>query len=215
MHNNPTKAVASFFFYMWNGWCEDECRTIFGNMHEHFWSKWTSLARKDIRGAVERFYAELSDNNREKLISRATTLYDGNAKREIPESTRTEKTTELKDDIAPYWSEQHNGVVIPLLNKVLDAKNLSKKPQNWLKNKELAEQAGKEWMTREDFHILYWQRNEINAILAEHEGDLLEGWFASSSECSNYHHWIVDFGSGNCYSTGKGYSDVARGLVVL
>lgn len=215
MHDNPTKAVASFFFYMWNGWCEEECRTIFGNMHEHFWSKWTSLARKDIRGAVERFYAELSDNNREKLISRATTLYDGNAKREIPESTRTEKTTELKNDIAPYWSEQHNGVVIPLLNKVLDLKNLSKQQEDWSRNKKLAEQAGKQWMTREDFYILRWQKKEINTILAEHEGDLLKGWFGSSSEYLDGTYWVVDFDSGSCAWTNKYGRYVARCLIAL
>lgn len=122
---------------------------------------------------------------------------------------------ELKEMIAPYWSPEHNGVVIPLLNKVLDLKNLSDQPRNWWENKELAEQAGKEWMTKEDFHILYWQRNEINEILAEHGGDLLEGWFGSSSEYHNYTHWIVYFGSGYCINTHKSYSRLARGLVAL
>ena len=122
---------------------------------------------------------------------------------------------ELKEKIAPYWSPEHNGVVIPLLNKVLDLKNLSDQPRNWWENKELAEQAGKEWMTKEDFHILYWQRNEINEILAEHGGDLLEGWFGSSSECSDYYCWIVNFVSGICNFTLVTNSYVARGLVAL
>lgn len=117
--------------------------------------------------------------------------------------------------IAPYWSKDHNGVVIPLLNKVLDAKNLSEEPQNWSKNKELAEQTGKELMTKEDFHVLYWQRNEINAILAEHEGDLLEGWFASSSEFNDANYWVVNFGDGYGTITLKYYSEIARGLIAL
>ena len=122
---------------------------------------------------------------------------------------------ELKEMIAPYLSPEHNGVVIPLLNKVLDLKNLSDQPRNWWENTELAERAGKEWMTQEDFHILYWQRNEINEILAEHGGDLLEGWFGSSSEFNLGNGWIVYFGSGLCYFTGKNHSYVARGLVAL
>lgn len=35
-------------------------------------------------GAAERFYAELSDNNRELLVNRAVALYDGKATREEP-----------------------------------------------------------------------------------------------------------------------------------
>ena len=72
---------------------------------------------------------------------------------------------ELKEMIAPYWSPEHNGVVIPLLNKVLDLKNLSDQPRNRWENKELAKQAGKELMTNEDFHILYWQRNHHPIML--------------------------------------------------
>jgi len=122
---------------------------------------------------------------------------------------------ELKEMIAPYWSPEHNGVVIPLLNKVLDLKNLSDQPRNRWENKELAKQAGKELMTNEDFHILYWQRNEINEILAEHGGDLLIGWFGTSTECSDYYCWIVNFGSGICNFTLVINSYVGRGLVAL
>lgn len=122
---------------------------------------------------------------------------------------------ELKEMIAPYWSPEHNGVVIPLLNKVLDLKNLSDQPRNRWENKELAKQAGKELMTNEDFHILYWQRNEINEILAEHGGDLLIGWFGTSTECSDYYCWIVSFGSGICNFTLVINSYVGRGLVAL
>ena len=117
--------------------------------------------------------------------------------------------------IAPYWSEEHQGVVIPLLNKVLDAKNLSPKPLNWYENMELAKEKGREWMTKEDFHILYWQKDDINKILADHGGDLLEGWYGCSSEYDFNYYWIVYFSSGNCGSTGKSYSSVARGLVAL
>ena len=39
---------------------------------------------KSILRAAERFYAELSDNNRELVVNRAVTLYDGKATREEP-----------------------------------------------------------------------------------------------------------------------------------
>lgn len=117
--------------------------------------------------------------------------------------------------IAPYWSPEHNGVVIPLLNKVLDLKNLSDQPRERWKNKELAKQAGKELMTNEDFHILYWQRNEINKILAEHGGDLLKGCFGTSTECSDCYCWIVSFASGICNFTLVINSYMGRGLVAL
>ena len=51
---------------------------------KHFYEKWNSLANKSILGAAERFYAELSDNNRELLVNRAVALYDGKATREEP-----------------------------------------------------------------------------------------------------------------------------------
>lgn len=76
----PANAVSSFFFYMWNAWCEDECKLIFNN-YRHFWDKWCSLAVKDIYGAAEKFFSELSDTNRELLVNRAVAVYDGKAKR--------------------------------------------------------------------------------------------------------------------------------------
>ncbi len=73
--------VSSFFYYMWNAWSEDECKIIFGGMYKHFWAKWCSSADKNIFGAAERFYAELSENNRELLVERAIAVYDGKKRR--------------------------------------------------------------------------------------------------------------------------------------
>lgn len=76
----PANAVSSFFFFMWNEWCEDECKIIF-NHYRHFWDKWCSLAGNDVFGATEIFFSELSDTNRELLVNRAVAVYDGKAKR--------------------------------------------------------------------------------------------------------------------------------------
>lgn len=69
--------VTSFFYYMWNAWSQEECKVVFGDMYKHFWEKWCSLCDKTASGAAEKFYSFLSDSNRQKLVERSTTLYDG------------------------------------------------------------------------------------------------------------------------------------------
>lgn len=79
----PANAVASFFFYMWNTWNEEECKTVFRNdCYRHFWQKWCSLTEGNTFGAAEKFFSELSEKNRELLVNRAVTIYDGRKKRE-------------------------------------------------------------------------------------------------------------------------------------
>lgn len=87
MKYQAENAVSSFFYYMWNSWSEEECKTVFKEMHPHFWEKWNLMAGKGIFGAAERFYAELTDRYREKLAERAVSLYDGKAHRRIPSDT--------------------------------------------------------------------------------------------------------------------------------
>lgn len=87
MKYQAENAVFSFFYYMWNAWCEEECKTVFKEMYPHFWEKWNLMADKGIFGAAERFYAELTDRYREKLVERAVSLYDGKAHRRMPSDT--------------------------------------------------------------------------------------------------------------------------------
>lgn len=79
--------VSSYFYYMWNAWSKEECRTVFGPMHKHFWEKWCHCANWDLYGAAERFYAELSDSNRHRLVERACELYDGKAEYKAPKDS--------------------------------------------------------------------------------------------------------------------------------
>lgn len=76
---NQTKGdtVSSFFYYMWNSWCEEECRMVFGNDYKHNWDKWCKYSDKTAHGAAENFYSALSDQNRDLLANRACELYDG------------------------------------------------------------------------------------------------------------------------------------------
>ena len=74
--------VSSYFFYMWNAWWEEECQAAFAHSlcgWRHFWEKWGGICNKHgIWGAAERFYAELSESNRDLLVKRACAVYDRN-----------------------------------------------------------------------------------------------------------------------------------------
>ena len=77
MKYQAENTVSSFFYYMWNAWSKEECKVVFGDMYRHFWDKWSALADKSIFGAAERFYLELSEDNRRILVERAVSIYDG------------------------------------------------------------------------------------------------------------------------------------------
>lgn len=73
--------ISSFFYYMWNTWCEEECKAIQWTCEPtHIWRKWGEACDCGVRGAAEKFYMELSDTNRQALVERATTLYNGRSK---------------------------------------------------------------------------------------------------------------------------------------
>ncbi len=77
--------VTSFFYYMWNAWCAEECQKTFSapfNDWKHFWSKWCGICKTHgVYGAAERFYAELSNHNRDMLVKRATEVYEGDGEK--------------------------------------------------------------------------------------------------------------------------------------
>ena len=54
MKYQAENAVSSFFYYMWNAWCEEECKVVYGDMYRHFWEKWSLMTDKGIFGAAER-----------------------------------------------------------------------------------------------------------------------------------------------------------------
>lgn len=73
--------VSSFFYYMWNTWSKEECEAIQWTCEpDHIWRKWGEAHDCGARGAAEKFYMELSDTNRQALVGRATTLYNGRSK---------------------------------------------------------------------------------------------------------------------------------------
>lgn len=96
MKYQAENTVSSFFYYMWNAWSEEECKAVYGGMYPHFWEKWCVATDKGTFGAAERFYLELSEDNRRILVERAVSIYDGrglrNRNRNIKNQTACRET---------------------------------------------------------------------------------------------------------------------------
>ena len=73
-----------------------ECKAVYGGMYPHFWKKWCVATDKGTFGAAERFYLELSEDNRRILVERAVSIYDGrglrNRNRNIKNQTACRET---------------------------------------------------------------------------------------------------------------------------
>ena len=73
--------VTSFFYYMWNKWCESEAKIVFADScggYKHYWNKWVYFCNEyGCRSAVDMLYGELDEENRNKLVTRAIECFDG------------------------------------------------------------------------------------------------------------------------------------------
>lgn len=88
-YTSKENIVSSFFFFMWNAWCKEECETVFGYGFQHFWNKWCGFYEKySVYAATDRFYADLTTDNREKLVNRACELFDGSKRCESKQENR-------------------------------------------------------------------------------------------------------------------------------
>ena len=97
----------------------------------------------------------------------------------------------------PYWDDELQGVVIPELRIVLDAKNLDGGlTHTWQEAMDLATSAGKRLFTRDEAYILAYHKEKINSILKEHDGDILDWYYWTSLEYFSAVAWDVNFGSG-------------------
>lgn len=74
--------VTSYFYYMWNAFSQTESDQIFGYLSQHMTDKWNSICKRhSVYSAAERLYADLTQDNRLKLVTRACLQYNGNSKR--------------------------------------------------------------------------------------------------------------------------------------
>lgn len=119
----------------------------------------------------------------------------------------------LKELIQPYWVEEQQGVYIPLIDKVLLKDNIP--AMSYCDFMEYAKTNEIKIATRDDLLQMYLQKDEINKILREYNGDMLDTWFGSSSNYGLYYEWFVNLGSGYCYYTTKLNSSVSRAVVDL
>ena len=68
--------VTYFMWYMFNKWCLDEAKLIFGNsLGEHIWEKWCDRVFTGD-GDQLRFYGNLDTVCRNKLVARALEFYN-------------------------------------------------------------------------------------------------------------------------------------------
>ena len=119
----------------------------------------------------------------------------------------------LKELIQPYWIEEQQGVYIPLIDKVLLKNNVPE--MHYEDYMEYAKSNGVQIATKDELLQMYLQKDEINKILREHNGDMLDTWFGSSSEYGLYYEWCVNFGSGYCYNATKLNYNASRAVVDL
>lgn len=120
----------------------------------------------------------------------------------------------LKELIQPYWVEEQQGVYIPMIDKVLLKNNVPE--MSYYNYMAYAESNGVQIATKDELLQMYLQRDQINKILKEHNGDTLAfACFGSSSEFNSLYVWFVHFGSGYCHYSNKSYSSVSRTVVDL
>ena len=101
--------------------------------------------------------------------------------------------------LKPYWDEERQAVYVPIIDKFVDAKRLTDEEVEWDEGMQLAKDAGKELPSQRDMFALLLFKDEINALISEHGGDILEDWEWSSSEYSASGACYVGFSSGGVY----------------
>lgn len=79
--------VSSFFYYMWNTWCKEECKATFINSNcpwQHFWAKYCDYYDKfGSDGAISVFFASINEEYQDLLVERATKMYDRKIRKQI------------------------------------------------------------------------------------------------------------------------------------
>lgn len=85
---------------------------------------------------------------------------------------------ELNKLIQPYWIEEQQGVYIPLIDKVLLKNNIP--AMSYYDYIEYTKSNGVQIATKDELLQIYLQKDEINKVLREHNGNILDICFGSS-----------------------------------
>ena len=183
-----------------------------------------SLFLNENQDGIRKFFNKTLEDREYYLYDNSDECWKFIYEREIAEHKRLissieERMTKLLskpaslDSIAPYWDEERQGVVIPLIGKVLHAKCLGE--ADWEGAKKLAKKAGGELFSKKEGYILAYYKDEINELLEAHGGDKLEGWNWCSSEYSALFAWLVHFSGGRVNSYGKYNTSYVRAVSAL
>ena len=107
--------------------------------------------------------------------------------------------------ISPFWSEVQDGVVLPVLGKVIPRMEPERYECSWNEAMADAAAAGLTLPSREELQYMYGHLDHINALLVAHGGNRLprNKNFWSCTEGSQRTAWLVEFGSGYTYGSVK------------
>lgn len=76
-HTSDKKEYPDKYNYMYKIWSKEECEIVFGDMSQHFWSKWLGIFRtKPIEEAIKCFCGELTSHNWAKIVNRMKQISD-------------------------------------------------------------------------------------------------------------------------------------------
>jgi hypothetical protein len=109
---------------------------------------------------------------------------------------------ELLKEIKPVWVEGR-GVYIPIIGKVLGKEELAPDGMTWKEALAAAKRVKGTIPTKDEWYIILYFRDEINALMKEHGARELHGYYWSSSEGSQTFAWNVLFSSGFVYGGDK------------
>ena len=109
---------------------------------------------------------------------------------------------ELLKEIKPVWVEGR-GVYIPIIGKVLGKEELAPDGMTWKEALAAAKRAKGTIPTKDEWYIILYFRDEINALMKEHGARELCGYYWSSSEGSETYAWGVNFTAGYVGSIDK------------
>lgn len=98
---------------------------------------------------------------------------------------------------------------------LLDIRNLTDKEVNWDEAMKLAANNGVKLPTKQMWSLVGAFIDEINAVIKELGGDILENWYWSASEYYSYIAWIFGATSGYLYNLSKMDSNSCRGSLAL
>lgn len=118
---------------------------------------------------------------------------------------------ELLKEIKPVWVEGR-GVYIPIIGKVLGKEELAPDGMTWKEALAAAKRVKGTIPTKDEWYIILYFRDEINALMKEHGARELCGNYWSSSEYSQAGAWYVGFASGLVSGYGKYLTDYVRAV---